>query len=172
MRVRALLALCTSAICIFVSADTLKAYLNPSVDSSDLLAHSIQTLAGNTMPLREVVAGQPSVLAFVAPQCGHCSNELDVVDQLGSLGVQGVRTIVIAEPRGASESELQQFSQTHKVNVLVDRNGLEASLHQNRVPLLVGLDRRGKVTGVVAGERTPDFLLSFYRRTSAGDGGQ
>lgn len=128
----------------------------------------VYSINGERVSIGALIKGRPSVLAFVAPNCGHCQVELSTLDQLSAIAPKNVSVIVVADAAHHSEEDLREFAAEHRgIQVYFDRDQIRKDLHFKFVPLILCIDRKGSVRQVVLGERSPDFLASTLRDLSA-----
>ncbi len=140
---------------------------SPNRNARDLYAYVLRQLDGKPFPLAPL-RGKVLVLNFWATWCGPCRELEPFVAQLAEHYASSPDVSVFAVNVDEDQSRVPDFVQREKIKVpVLFSDGLEEFLNVNSIPLVLVLDRNGRIVYSAVGADEGDFV---QRVSAAVDG--
>ncbi len=122
-----------------------------------------KTFAGS--PVTAPVAGEPTMIAFVAHWCPHCQNEVPLITEwAGDGGLKGVQLVAVAtatdksQPNYPPSAWLSREGWPGKVIADDAKSTANNAFGVKGYPTLVFIDAEGKVRARLSGEQPKEAL--------------
>ena len=140
---------------------------------------TLRAIDGTTCSLDSLLERGPVVINFWATWCKHCSEEMDMLNELYSeLQGNGVTVLGISVDGPRSVSKVKPMAQSRKWNlpILLDTKGeIKAKYRVLALPTLFVVDRTGKVVYTRMGyspslkEKIRELLMELTGAEETGD---